>query len=79
MIRCHGCHWSRDVMPWRDADGRRFYLCPDCLPRANADKAAALEARARAAEGREREQAGQLRLPGTGDAHKAKEPPLTLF
>jgi hypothetical protein len=66
-------------MPFRDHTGRTFYLCPDCLPAARADNAAALEAAKRATEARGREHRGQMRLPGTGEPETAPPAPLDLF
>lgn len=77
--RCQGCQWSRDVMPFDDADGRRFWLCDDCRPAAHAEKLQTLADRKRAAEAREREAEGQLRLDGMVAAHVAPKPPLSLF
>lgn len=79
MRRCQGCQWSRDVMPFRDADGAQFHLCPDCRPAGEAEKRATLEARQRARQARERETLGQMRLEGTGMPHGAPEGPLRLF
>lgn len=79
-MKCQGCQErSGCLLAHTDADGRRWTLCPDCDTRARAEKKQTLEDRARAAEALAREASGQMRLPGTGDAHKAKGPPLTLF